>query len=1000
MPQEELFTPSVSPPEKGGVPPQLHVDVEPAAFGVGVAKAKEEQATELGRVGKTLAERGFELQDFANDAEANQRIIGTGQRLSDAKAKYLQSEKHDAAGARVVYNNEVAGIFKDADAAIQNPAVKRKVGDFLARRIERDEEIAATHAATEATKADKQDRQDRHKLITDDAATTISETGANVKVISDLAEEAAANASTGAYVTNDPVTGMQREINEPVRAAERARSDVIEKSIRTALNNEENGAQQAYELYKYYTDIDPKLDKDPVIRRTLLGQIHQAMKEQIATRGAALALKGLPPTADPYTVQRLEQVERPWRDVFKRMHNNNPSLEVGVPGLGGPAGFEDLLAPIRKREGWDKPGTTFTSENMARMLSGETAAKWYNAAPNSAGYAGFFQLPVKDPAHRHPDAKVTWTEMKAMSFKEQLDLYVQYLKDNHYTGTEHLGVMQGAPAYKDRPDNFLAYPKGSKEAAANPGWRVASGDVYIGSMKRHYDTKSTGMSGDTMKVWPYKNGQPMSKDDPGFEEAFQKVKEAAGVAMQDLGVKGTIGDDGILKYDKGYSVDQYRPPADETIEKRIENGNASIAAKFPEFKYELQADFRRAMLGEQAQHNQMDRLQGYEDSHKMVNYLLTAKLPNGMSVINFDSAPPDVRSIAKRVQNDDPELYDRIQKWAIRNAQQGFRITPENTNYTYRLRELAFSGNSADRDEFMKIMSSGEWATKGLASEQLKLLDLTKEQVQSDQVREDNDHIESIAHDKGIQAQLNALHWDEKHNRNMYLTWRGATRELIRMRKIDLQRPLTPDERLEIGMDALVATRPTTTLFGWVRSAVPELSQKPSTDQEKKTWESIHTRLKEDYGGSEPPVWQIQAIYAAFQRRHSLEKAGKVPTLGEGEPGVGGVPTQPKEVPADKWEKAQEEVKAAVGGAKRGEKIPTPLADVLRERFREKPTEPEPVPKKSAAERSAQLEALEKEERGARREVMGTTAWKRKMQSIAERRRAIEGEEAAAGETP
>ena len=998
MAEQDLFVPSAA-PEKGGLPPQLRVDVEPQAFGVGVAKAKEEQAAELGRVGQKITERAFELQDFNNDAEANQRIIAAGQRLSDARARFLQSQLHDTAAARVTYNNEVAGIYRDSQAQIQNPAVRRKFGDYAARRIERDEEIAATHAATEANKAAKQDRADVHKNITDEAASTVSEVGANTKVISDLAEQAAANASTGAYVTTDPITGAPREINEPTKAAERARSDVIEKSIRTALNNEENGGTQAYELYKHYTDADPKLDKDPVIRHRLLSEIHTKMKEEIAARGAALALKGLPPGTDAYTVQRLEAVDRTWRDVYKQMHDNNPSLEVGVPGLGGPAGFENLLAPIRRREGWDKPNTTFTSTNMAKMLSGETATKWHNEAPNSAGYAGFFQLPVIDPSRpkRHPDAEVTWAQMKDMSFEQQLDLYVRYLKKNGYTGTEHLGVMQGAPAYKDRPDNFLAYPRGSKEAVANPGWQVASGDVTIGGMKRHYDTKSTGFSGDTMKVWPYKDGQPMSKDDPNFPEAFQKVKQAAGVAIQDLKIKGSIDDDGILKYDKGYSTDQYQPPAEDTMEQKIEHGKAAIGAKYPEFKYELQADFERAMLAKQAQHNTMDRIQKYEDHYSMAKYILNATMPNGMSVVDFSDAPPDVRAVVKRVQNDNPEEFRAIQKYATQNLKEGYPSTTATRNYVRKMSEMA-QGSDADRQRFLEIMGTREPYDQKLPRSELNQLYVASKEIMKREGKAEDDLVKTIMGSTFVEGLLKKNRWTEHENLDMNLTVKGAIRERIHQLKLDTGKVPSRQEMFEIGRDVLnsVRTVPRGGLLGWMGMNITEPAIKswvPTTEADMKAWEQKKEELTARFGAvpSKQEVdgaWKAQMELARKRDEGKPKKPEVVPGEAPLEPPPPGAPATPTGKPpaVEKREAAMPSVPSKSLYEREGE---------LVQRFgRVVAAETGGEAEQAREAKGAEMRAIQQEEAGIRGTLRPGTAYREgRLAKIARRRAELEAEE-------
>lgn len=169
--------------------------------------------------------------------------------------------------------------------------------------------------------------------------------------------------------------------------------------------------------------------------------------------------------------------------------------------------LSSLVDKVAGEFGYNKPGTTFTPDNVAKLVHQESANK--NEPPNKYGYAGYFQM-------KPSEFGLTPRDFANMSFEDQLRLYAgKYLPKYKYTGTEDLGVLNAAPAYANKPDDFVAYRAGSKEALANPQWvkhSNANGAVTVGGIKA-WARAAPDASGNPLKVAANPYG-------PVFNEAF------------------------------------------------------------------------------------------------------------------------------------------------------------------------------------------------------------------------------------------------------------------------------------------------------------------------------------------------------------------------------------------------------------------------------------------------------------------------------------------------
>lgn len=120
-------------------------------------------------------------------------------------------------------------------------------------------------------------------------------------------------------------------------------------------------------------------------------------------------------------------------------------------------------------------------QDLYRVMQGES--RFDPTIQNSIGATGLFQF-VPSTAQ---GLGVTTDQIRNMSPAQQVRLYDRYLGQFNYQGGP-LGIMQAAPAYANRPANFVVYPRGSRAWEQNPGWRTTGGgDITVASINRYYD---------------------------------------------------------------------------------------------------------------------------------------------------------------------------------------------------------------------------------------------------------------------------------------------------------------------------------------------------------------------------------------------------------------------------------------------------------------------------------------------------------------------------------
>ena len=219
-----------------------------------------------------------------------------------------------------------------------------------------------------------------------------------------------------------------------------------------------------------------------------------ALADAIDKKREPDAAVGLPPSQDAFSPQNA--FSPPAKTTASQYGADTGPLHGKV----SPQAVAASVAAMAQRRGWDGPNSSFTPEAVSGLMKQESAYR--NAPPNPHRYAGYFQMRPGEftPAGEYilntktyKGPTMTPADFAKMSYQEHQELYGNRLQALGYTGTQNLGVMNAAPAYKDRPDDFVAYRAGSREAMANPAWRNASGAggaVTVGGIKNWHQAGS------------------------------------------------------------------------------------------------------------------------------------------------------------------------------------------------------------------------------------------------------------------------------------------------------------------------------------------------------------------------------------------------------------------------------------------------------------------------------------------------------------------------------
>lgn len=128
--------------------------------------------------------------------------------------------------------------------------------------------------------------------------------------------------------------------------------------------------------------------------------------------------------------------------------------------------------------------STINSAQFWNLIKGESN---FDPTTRSGSYCGLFQINASEAGVSSS------SQILKASPAEQLKMYDNRLKQLKYDGSQHLGVLNAAPSYANKPDDFVAYKAGSAGAKANANtWGKhsnAGGAVTVGGIKAYYDTR-------------------------------------------------------------------------------------------------------------------------------------------------------------------------------------------------------------------------------------------------------------------------------------------------------------------------------------------------------------------------------------------------------------------------------------------------------------------------------------------------------------------------------
>ena len=123
-----------------------------------------------------------------------------------------------------------------------------------------------------------------------------------------------------------------------------------------------------------------------------------------------------------------------------------------------------------------------TRDELYEIMQGESGFNT-RAVNSNTGASGLFQF-MPTTAR---ELGYTTAQIQNMTPAQQLEVYDQYLDRWNYDGSNHLGIMQAAPAYAGRSGGSVIYARGTPAWHQNPGWRPAGGgDITVDSINNYY----------------------------------------------------------------------------------------------------------------------------------------------------------------------------------------------------------------------------------------------------------------------------------------------------------------------------------------------------------------------------------------------------------------------------------------------------------------------------------------------------------------------------------
>lgn len=150
----------------------------------------------------------------------------------------------------------------------------------------------------------------------------------------------------------------------------------------------------------------------------------------------------------------------------------------GQTSLTSDPDFMSVLSSMKEQY----PG--LTDREIFLVIKGESS--FNPTATNDSGARGLFQIMPESAK----DAGVDYENMLSLKPADQLREYKKYLDFWGYDGSYSLGVLQGAPAYRNADKGTVVYEVGSPAWEQNKGWRSSGdGPVTVGSMDAYYKSR-------------------------------------------------------------------------------------------------------------------------------------------------------------------------------------------------------------------------------------------------------------------------------------------------------------------------------------------------------------------------------------------------------------------------------------------------------------------------------------------------------------------------------
>ena len=123
-------------------------------------------------------------------------------------------------------------------------------------------------------------------------------------------------------------------------------------------------------------------------------------------------------------------------------------------------------------------------DELYRVIQGESNFN-SNALNSDSGATGLFQF-IPGTAEF---LGYSTGDIQNMNPAQQLGVYDEYLTKFDYRGGD-LGIMQAAPAYANKGDNYEVYAYGTKAWEQNKGWRDNSGKITVSSINDYYKNQN------------------------------------------------------------------------------------------------------------------------------------------------------------------------------------------------------------------------------------------------------------------------------------------------------------------------------------------------------------------------------------------------------------------------------------------------------------------------------------------------------------------------------